>query len=109
MLVEALACGRPVVATPVGGIPEVVDAASGLLVTPRDADALADALAKALAQDWDEAALARRTRAFGARCVCGRLGLTILTKDRGSDTCAESRVSWGRMWSPPRHGPGWSG
>jgi len=60
VLVEALACGRPVVATPVGGIPEVVDAASGLLVPPRDADALADALAKALAQDWDEAALARR-------------------------------------------------
>ena len=60
VLVEALACGRPVVATPVGGIPEVVDAASGLLVPARDADALADALAKALAQDWDEAALARR-------------------------------------------------
>ena len=60
VLVEALASGRPVVATPVGGIPEVVDAASGLLVPPRDADALADALAKALAQDWDEAALARR-------------------------------------------------
>ncbi|HEY0861955.1 glycosyltransferase [Pseudoxanthomonas sp. F37] len=60
VLVEALACGRPVVATPVGGIPEVVDAASGLLVPARDADALADALAEALAQDWDEAALARR-------------------------------------------------
>lgn len=60
VLVEALACGRPVVATPVGGIPEVVDAASGLLVPARDADALADTLAEALAQDWDEAALARR-------------------------------------------------
>ena len=60
VLVEALACGRPVVATPVGGIPEVVDAASGLLVPARDADALADALAEALEQDWDEAALARR-------------------------------------------------
>lgn len=60
VLVEALACGRPVVATPVGGIPEVVDAASGLLVPARDADALAGALAKALAQEWDEAALARR-------------------------------------------------
>lgn len=60
VLVEGLACGRPVVATPVGGIPEVVDAASGLLVPARDADALAGALAKALAQEWDEAALARR-------------------------------------------------
>jgi teichuronic acid biosynthesis glycosyltransferase TuaC len=60
VLVEALACGRPVVATPVGGIPEVVDAASGLLVAARDADALADGLLAALARPWDEAALARR-------------------------------------------------
>ena len=60
VLVEALACGRPVVATPVGGIPEVVDAASGLLVPARDADALAEALAQALDRDWDEATLARR-------------------------------------------------
>ncbi len=60
VLVEALACGRPVVATPVGGIPEVVDAASGLLVPARDAATLATALAEALARTWDEAALARR-------------------------------------------------
>ena len=60
VLVEALACGRPVVATPVGGIPEVVDAANGVLVPARDADALAAALVQALQRDWDEAALARR-------------------------------------------------
>lgn len=60
VLVEALACGRPVVATPVGGIPEVVDAGSGLLVPARDADALADALAAALSRAWDEASLAAR-------------------------------------------------
>ena len=60
VLVEALACGRPVVATPVGGIPEVVDAANGVLVPARDADALAAALVQALERDWDEAALARR-------------------------------------------------
>lgn len=60
VLVEALACGRPVVATPVGGIPEVVDAESGILVPARDAQALAAGLAQALDRRWDEAALARK-------------------------------------------------
>ncbi len=60
VLVEALACGRPVVATPVGGIPEVVDETCGLLVPARDAQALSAGLAQALDRDWDEGALARR-------------------------------------------------
>ncbi|KAF1707362.1 glycosyltransferase [Pseudoxanthomonas sacheonensis] len=60
VLVEALACGRPVVATPVGGIPEVVDADSGILVPARDAGALAAGLAQALDRHWDESALARK-------------------------------------------------
>ena len=60
VLVEALACGRGVVATPVGGIPEVVDATSGVLVPPRDAAALVEGLRAGLARDWDETALARR-------------------------------------------------
>lgn len=60
VLVEALACGRPVVATPVGGIPEVVDAESGILVPARDTQALAAGLAQALDRRWDEAALARK-------------------------------------------------
>lgn len=60
VLVEALACGRPVVATPVGGVPEIVDATCGLLVPPRDPGALAEALDAALARDWDAAALSTR-------------------------------------------------
>jgi glycosyltransferase involved in cell wall biosynthesis len=60
VLVEALACGRPVVATPVGGIPEVVDASCSLIVPPRDPAALAVALRAALERDWDEHALSRR-------------------------------------------------
>jgi glycosyltransferase involved in cell wall biosynthesis len=48
-LVEALACGRSVVATRVGGPPEFVTPGSGVLVDPTDDDALADALVRAAA------------------------------------------------------------
>ena len=44
-LLQAAACAVPIVTTPVGGIPEAVhDGENGLLVPPRDAAALADAL-----------------------------------------------------------------
>lgn len=42
---EAMALGKPVVATSVGGVPEVVaDGETGLLVTPGDVPALSDAI-----------------------------------------------------------------
>ena len=44
---EAMACGRSVVATSVGGPPEFVPAAAGVLVDPEDDDALVEALAAA--------------------------------------------------------------
>ena len=46
---EAMAAGRPVIATRVGGLPEIVaDGVNGLLVGPRDSDGLAAALDRVL-------------------------------------------------------------
>ncbi len=48
-LVEAMALGKPVVATPVGAIPELVrDGWNGLLVRPGDAEGLASAIRRLL-------------------------------------------------------------
>jgi glycosyltransferase involved in cell wall biosynthesis len=53
VVLEALACGRPVVAARVGGIPEIMSDSCGRLIPPRDAAALAQALDAVLSATWD--------------------------------------------------------
>lgn len=68
-LLEAMAHGRPVVATAVGGTPEVVaDGETGLLVPPRDPAALAAALRRLL----EDPELRRRFGEAGRRRVAER-------------------------------------
>jgi len=78
-LLEAMAAGRPVVATAVGGTREVVDAErTGILVPPADPDALARGAVGLLADPARAAAIARAAAQevearFGARQTVRRL------------------------------------
>jgi teichuronic acid biosynthesis glycosyltransferase TuaC len=60
VVVEALSSGRPVIGTQVGGIPELVDDRSGILVPPRDVARLASAICEGLNRKWNENAIAAR-------------------------------------------------
>jgi glycosyltransferase involved in cell wall biosynthesis len=83
-ILEALACGTPVVATSVGGIPEQVDdGRTGFLVEARDAEALARG-AHTLLVDADRRA---RMSAAAREAACDRFDL---------DRCASEYLSWYR-------------
>lgn len=59
VIIEALACGLPVVSTNVGGISEIINESNGMLVPPRDVEKLADAMRHMLSKypDYDANAL----------------------------------------------------
>ena len=64
----AMTYGKPVIATRIGGIPDVVaEGSTGLLVDPGDIDALADAMARLLSDDDLIATMTAATEALLSR------------------------------------------
>jgi glycosyltransferase involved in cell wall biosynthesis len=69
-LMEALACGVPVVTTRVGGNAEIIEnGRNGFLVPLDDGTALGHALVKAFETDWNHAAIAAPWRVRGWDCT----------------------------------------
>ncbi|MDC8758364.1 glycosyltransferase [Janthinobacterium fluminis] len=66
IVLEAMACGLPVVGTSAGGVAELVDEATGILVAPNSAAALADGIAALYRRDRAALAAAARRKA----CAC---------------------------------------
>jgi glycosyltransferase involved in cell wall biosynthesis len=58
---EAMSCERPVAASDVGGLPEIVDRTTGTLFEPADPDSLAAAVVALLRRN-DRAAMGRTAR-----------------------------------------------
>ena len=106
VLVEAMACGLPVVTTGVSGIPELVrHGVNGLLVSPDDPDALAAAIERlaadaALWQRLSRAAVATvRQRFDGARLATPLVRLFNQALE-GPSSAGDGLVAAARVFAP---------
>ncbi|WP_374585410.1 glycosyltransferase, partial [Ideonella dechloratans] len=68
-IMEAMACGKPVVATTAGGIPEsVVDGETGILFEPGDVTALAEAIIRLAGDDTLRSQMGQNGQARAKAC-----------------------------------------
>jgi glycosyltransferase involved in cell wall biosynthesis len=82
-LLEAMACGRPVVATRVGGPPEFVPSGGGVLVDPLDEDGIVAALRAAAALPCPNAAARAAAEAHDVNLQAARVEEVLLRAVRG--------------------------
>jgi teichuronic acid biosynthesis glycosyltransferase TuaC len=108
VVIEALACGTPVVGTPVGSVPELLGDGEVGLLAERDVPSLAARIAEALERDWDRERVRARVAGRTWRVVGREVGEEIeaavaagperpgraaggaQTRPLGSDSCAPS-------------------
>lgn len=77
VVLESIACGTPVIATNVGGIPEVVDDKNGILLQERNVDALSAALKNFSARKWHIEKIAATVKAYDWNTVANELYILL--------------------------------
>jgi len=75
-VMEAMAAGKPMICTAVGGVPELVEDGCGLLVPPRDAQALSEAMSRMLENPNARKSMGEKS----ARRAAERFNLRAMTK-----------------------------
>ncbi len=100
-LMESIGAGRPVVATGVGGVPEIVrDGIEGILVAPGDPDVLADAIVRLLG----DPVLRERMGAAGRKRQREEFDIDVMVKRLETlyeSLFARTERARGERWAPP--------
>ena len=80
VVTESLACGTPVVATRVGGVPEILHSQEFGIVVDQTVDSVADAIERALSKKWDRQAISDQTRPRTWSIVAGEVEEVLCKK-----------------------------
>jgi len=74
VMFEALGCGKPIISTKVGGIPEIINSSDyGLLVEKGNIEELANALKKSLGKSWDYEEIEKYGKQFAIKNTVNKL------------------------------------
>jgi glycosyltransferase involved in cell wall biosynthesis len=71
---EVMACGKPVIGTRVGGIPDaILNDEVGFLVNPKDPEMLAQAIIEALNRRWDTEKILKNAEEYSLKKIIKKI------------------------------------
>src|SRR5919202_585861 len=99
IVLEALACGTPIVTTRCGETPKLLSANSGIVCQERTPDAIADALLRVLRQpgNYPSEACIQAAEPYSARSVVGAIYTDMLSRWQQQNPLSKGQTSYTRV------------